>query len=61
VPAEWPAKLRIKSVEGASGIWEMTWSFSGPDGRATFQWVTIDGEVGIRWRRIGNHRILKEP
>lgn len=54
-------KLRIKSVEGASGIWEMTWSFPGPDGRATFQWVTIDGEAGIRWRRIGNHRILEDP
>ncbi|MCL5265766.1 MAG: hypothetical protein M1343_11370 [Chloroflexi bacterium] len=42
-------------------IWEMTWSFSGPDGRATFELASIDGEPAIRWRRIGNHRIFREP
>ncbi len=51
--APWPRKLRVKAVEGAPGIWEMTWSFSGPDGRATFEWVDIEGEPGVRWRRIG--------
>jgi hypothetical protein len=57
----WPTKVRVKSVEGAPGIWEMTWSFSGPDGRATFEWIEIDGEAAIRWRRIGGHRIFADP
>jgi len=59
--ASWPTKLRVRDVEGAPGIWEMTWSFSGPDGRATFEWVEIDGEPGVRCRRIGGHAILAEP
>lgn len=57
----WPGSLRIKRVVSASRIWEMTWSFSGPDGRATFEWVEIDGTSGIRWRRIGTHEIFREP
>jgi hypothetical protein len=59
--AAWPAKLRVRKVENAPGIWEMTWSFSGPDGRATFEWIVIDGEPAIRWRRIGGHAIFREP
>jgi len=39
----------------------MTWSFSGPDGRATFEWVTIDGVLAVRWRRIGGHGVFKQP
>lgn len=58
---EWPAQLRIKDVEDAPGIFEMTWCFSGPDGRATFEFITIDGEPAIRWRRVGGHRIFKNP
>ena len=57
----WPASLRVKGVEGAPGLWEMTWSFSGPDGRATFEWTTVDGERAIRWRRVGGHGIFKDP
>ena len=57
----WPASLRVKAVESAPGIWEMTWSFSGPDGRATFEWVQIDGTLGVRWRRIGGHAIFRRP
>lgn len=57
----WPARLRVKPVKGAPGIWEMTWSFSGPDGRATFELITIDGEPAMRWCRIGDHRIFREP
>ena len=57
----WPASLRIRDVEGATGVFEMTWSFSGPDGRATFEYITIDGEPAIRWRRIGGHEIFREP
>jgi len=59
--APWPKSLRLRDVEGAPGIWEMTWSFSGPDGRATWEWIRIDGEPAIRWRRIGNHSIFREP
>lgn len=57
----WPAALRVKSVQGTRGILEMTWSFAGPDGRATFEWVTVDGEPRLRWRRVGGHRILRRP
>jgi hypothetical protein len=59
--AAWPASLRVKDVERAPGIFEMTWSFSGPDGRATFEWVEIDGQLAVRWRRIGGHEIFKSP
>ncbi|MEK6719087.1 MAG: hypothetical protein AABZ33_00295 [Chloroflexota bacterium] len=59
--APWPKKLRVKDVEGARGIWEMTWSFSGPDGRATFEWIVIENEPAIRWRRIGGHSIFGDP
>jgi len=57
----WPDALRVKQVESAPGVWEMTWSFAGPDGRATFDYITIDGELAVRWRRIGDHRILRAP
>lgn len=57
----WPAALRVKDVENAPGVLEMTWSFSGPDGRATFEWVRIDGDLAVRWRRIGGHAIFKKP
>jgi hypothetical protein len=59
--SSWPRGLRIRRVEAAPGIWELTWSFAGPDGRATFEWVTIGGEPGIRWRRIGGHAIFGDP
>ena len=57
----WPRGLRVKRVQGTHGVWEMTWSFAGPDGRATFEWVEIDGELAIRWRRIGGHDIFGRP
>lgn len=57
----WPKSLRIKPVQGARGIFEMTWSFSGPDGRATFEWKSIDGKRGVSWRRVGGHQIFKQP
>jgi hypothetical protein len=55
-----PDRLRVKPVVGAPGLFEMTWSFSGPGGRATFEWIDLDGEPAIRWRRIGGHRILQD-
>ena len=39
----------------------MTWSFAEPDGRATFEFVEIEGELAIRWRRIGTHEIFGRP
>lgn len=64
-PSAWPASLRVKAVRGAPGVWEMTWSFSGPDGRATWEWTTVAGDEGVQpavqWRRIGDHRIFKAP
>lgn len=59
--AAWPKKLRVRRVAGAPGVWEMTWSFSGPDGRATFEWVEIEGKPGILWRRLGGHEIFRDP
>ena len=56
----WPRALRVRRIEGAPGVWEMTWSFAGPDGRATFEWVRIGDELALRWRRIGGHAIFKE-
>ena len=56
-----PSHLRVGQLEDRPGIYEMTWSFAGPDGRATFEFFTADGEVGLRWRRIGDHGIFKDP
>lgn len=57
----WPAALRVKPMVSAKGIWEMTWSFNGPDGRATFEFVANDDGIRVRWRRIGAHAIYKKP
>jgi hypothetical protein len=57
----WPARLRVKLVQGTRGIFEMTWSFAGPDGRATFEIVTVDDELRVRWRRVGGHQIFRRP
>jgi hypothetical protein len=59
--ARWPASLRVKPVRGASGVFEMTWSFASPDGRATFELVTRNGELRCRWRRVGDHDVFKDP
>lgn len=57
----WPASLRVKSVRAAPGVLEMTWSFASPDGRATFELVTVDGDLRCRWRRVGDHDVFKNP
>lgn len=59
--AIWPRSLRVKSVQGAPGVLEMTWSFASPDGRATFELVTVDDELRCRWRRIGDHAVFQSP
>jgi hypothetical protein len=52
--------LRVKGVQGYSGVYEITW---GPDGRATFHYGAEKrpGTPHIVWRRIGRHRILDDP
>ncbi|MDN5857797.1 MAG: hypothetical protein L0H84_04170 [Pseudonocardia sp.] len=57
----WPAALRVRSVQGADGVLEMTWSFAGPDGSATFELVTVDSELRCRWRLVGDHEVFKKP
>jgi len=52
--------LRVKGVQGAPGIFEMTWA---DDGRATFAYgrAVKDDEPHILWRRIGTHDIFSNP
>ncbi len=52
--------LRVKGVEGAPGIYEMTWS---PDGRATFHFGAplVEGEPHVVWRRVGTHNVFGAP
>lgn len=58
----WPRGLRVKRIEGTRGIWEMTWSFRNPDGRATWEWTIVgDDEIAVRWRRVGDHDIFGNP
>jgi hypothetical protein len=59
--AIWPKALRVKAVQGATGVLEMTWSFASPDGHATFELITVDGELRCRWRRVGDHSVFKTP
>jgi len=52
--------LRVKGVQGAAGIFEMTWT---DDGRATFEYgqSVSEGQPHVIWRRIGTHAIFKRP
>jgi hypothetical protein len=54
-------RLRVKAVQGTTGIIEVTWDM--PNGRATFNFEKPRraGEAHIHWRRIGGHDILKQP
>ncbi|MEV6549282.1 hypothetical protein AB0M57_11275 [Streptomyces sp. NPDC051597] len=54
------AGLRVKRVQRAPGVFELTWDGNG---RATWSYgPEIDpGERHIIWRRIGTHRILTSP
>ena len=49
--------LRVKSVRGIPGLYEMSWA---PDGRATFSWGDPgpDGQLHVQWHRCGTHSIL---
>lgn len=50
--------LRVKRVQGFSGVWELTWA---PDGRATFSYgdQIQTGLTHIQWRRCGSHSIFR--
>jgi hypothetical protein len=52
--------LRVKGIQGARGVFEMTWA---PDGRATFQYggELVPGEPHVIWRRVGTHAVLRQP
>ena len=53
------ASLRVKRVEGTDAIFEMTWA---PDGRATFQYGDSQGQgAHVIWRRIGTHKVFRNP
>ncbi len=56
----WPSALRVHDIGGASGVWSMTFSFSGPDIRATSEWTALGTEPTLRWRRFGR-RDLPHP
>ena len=49
--------LRVRGVQGAPGVFEMTWA---PDGRATWQYgdEIRAGERHVIWRRVGTHAIF---
>jgi len=52
--------LRVKGVQGATGVLEMTWA---DNGRATFQYgaAIVEGEAHVIWRRVGTHDIFRQP
>jgi hypothetical protein len=59
VPPAFPHGLRVKRVQGTSGVWEITFA---PDGRATFGYgdEVIPGQPHVIWRRIGTHDVLSD-
>jgi hypothetical protein len=57
----WPARLRVRRLVGAPRVWELTWSFASPDGRATFEFISDHDGTLVRWRRIGTHRVFTDP
>lgn len=57
----WPTRLRVHRLADTA-IYSITWSFTGPDGRATFHLETgDDGAPVLVWRRIGTHEIYDRP
>lgn len=53
--------LRVRGVEGAEGVFEMTWA---DDGRATtfhYGEQQRESEPHVVWRRIGTHGIFTSP
>jgi hypothetical protein len=61
VAHSWPGSLRFEKLKGAQGVCAITWSFSGPDGRATFHFETEHHETVVIGRRVCLHTIYKNP
>ena len=59
-PRRVPAGRRVKRVQGAIGVWELT---GASDGRATFEYgeELRAGDAHVIWRRIGTHEIFDRP
>lgn len=57
---DFPGGLRVKPMQGAAGIWEMSWAH---DGRATFQYgdEVRPGMRHVIWRRVGTHEVFDRP
>ena len=55
-----PLGLRVKGLQGAPGVFELTWA---PDGRATFSFgeEVVPGEPHIIWRRVVTHAVFGQP
>jgi hypothetical protein len=58
-PHPWPSNLRVHQLTGTN-VWSMTWHYRRPDGRATFEFVQVNDEPTVMWRRIGGHDIYEE-
>ena len=55
--APWPRRLRIHKI---GEVYSLTWSFSGPEGRALFVITPdADGEPVLTWLAIGYHDIYQ--
>lgn len=55
--APWPKRLRIHKI---GEMYSLTWSFSGPDGRALFIIGSdADGEPIVTWLAVGYHDICE--
>ena len=55
--APWPRRLRVHKI---GKVYSLTWSFSGPDGRALFTiGADTDGESLLTWPAIGYHDIYQ--
>ena len=49
----------MKRIQGTDDVFEMTWA---PDGRATFEYGTPEGQgAHVIWRRIGRHDVFRRP
>jgi hypothetical protein len=52
-----PDEHRALRIHRIGAAYSMTWSFSGPDGRALFRLAEVAGETVVVWLRVGNHGI----
>jgi hypothetical protein len=54
------AGLRVKRVQRARQVWELTWA---PDGRATWEYAkdSVADDPHVIFRRIGTHDVLRAP